>query len=135
MRAMSDPIAFVTTFEIHEGRLDAFKEAARRTMEFNEANGPQIMAGVYLDEANMRANGFQIHRDSESILALWKLADPYMKDVMQHVTTKRVDFYGQPSEAVLQGLQRLVSQGVVVTVTPRFVGFERVAAPAPTSKP
>jgi hypothetical protein len=128
---MSGPIVFVTTFEIHEGKLNAFKEGARRSMEFIEANGPQVMAGVYLDEANLRAHGVQIHRDSESILKHFQLADPYMKDVMPHITTRRVDFYGQPGEAVMQVAQKIASGGAVLTVTPRFAGFERLAAPVP----
>lgn len=127
---MAEPIVFLTTFEIHEGKLDAYKEGVTKSMEFIETNGPQVMAGVYLDEASLRAHGFQVHRDSESILTHFRLADQYMKDVMQHVTTKRVDIYGQPNEAVMQAMQKIVGQGVVLTVTPRFAGFERFPAAA-----
>lgn len=87
---MPEPIVLITTFEIHEGKLDAFKEGVTRSMEFIQANGPQVMAGVYVDEANLRAHGFQVHRDSASILTHFRLADRHMKDVLQHVTTKRV---------------------------------------------
>jgi hypothetical protein len=124
---MAEPIAFVTTLEIHDGKLEAFKAAAQRAMKFHEESGPQIMAGVYLDEANMRAYGFQVHRDSESILSTWKLADPHIRDVMQHITTRRVTIYGQPSEAVMEGMNRLAGQGAEITVIPRLVGFERFA--------
>ena len=62
------------------------------------------MAEICIDENEMRAHGVQVHRDSESILKHWKLADPYMRDVMQYITTTRVDIYGQPNKAVMEGM-------------------------------
>jgi hypothetical protein len=123
---VSSPILFVTTFQIESGALEKFKEAVRKSTDFLEANGPQLMAEVCIDEKEMRAHGIQIHRDSESILAHWKLSDPYMRDVMQHITTTRVDIYGQPNEAVMEGMRRLSSQGAVITATPLFAGFSRL---------
>lgn len=123
---MSEPIVFITTLEIHEGRVGQFQEAARRSVEFLEAKGPQLFLGVYIDEEKGVANGVQVHRDSDSILALWQLADPYMRDVMQHVTTTRVEIYGQPSEAVMEGMRRLASAGASLNVMPRLAGFSRM---------
>ena len=122
---MSGSIIFITTFQIENGALEKFKEAVRKSTDFLETNGPQLMAEVCIDENEMRAHGVQVHRDSESILTHWKLADPYMRDVMQHITTTRVDLYGQPNEAVMEGMRRLSSQGAVLSVIPEFVGFSR----------
>ena len=123
---MSVPIVFITTFQIENGALEKFKEAVRKSMDFLETNGPQLMAEVCIDEKVMRAHGIQVHRDSESILSHWQLADPYMRDVMQYITTTRVDIYGQPNEAVMEGMRRLSSEGAVLSVTPRFAGFSRL---------
>ena len=123
---MSLPIVFITTFQIENGALEKFKEAVRKSMDFLETNGPQLMAEVCIDEKVMRAHGIQVHRDSESILSHWQLADPYMRDVMQYITTTRVDSYGQPNEAVMEGMRRLSSEGAVLSVTRRFVGFSRL---------
>lgn len=120
------PIIFITTFLIEEGSLDKFKEAVRKSTNFLQANGPQLLVEVCIDEKEMRAHGIQVHRDSESILSHWQLADPYMRDVMQYITTTRVEIYGQPNEAVIEGMSRLSSEGAVITVTPRFVGFSRL---------
>ena len=123
---MSVPIIFITTFQIEDGALDKFKEAVRLSTDFLESDGPQLMAEVCINENEMRAHGVQIHRDSESILNHWQLTDPHMRNVMQHITTTRVDIYGQPSEAVIEGMRRLTSQGAVISVTPQFVGFSRL---------
>lgn len=127
---MPDPIVFVTAFHIHEGKLKEFKEAAKKSLAFNEANGPHLMAGIYIDEKAMRAHGLQIHRDSESILAAWQLADPHIRSVMPYLTTTRVEIYGQPNEAVMEGMQRLSGEGAELIVTPRLAGFSRF----PTNK-
>lgn len=122
---MSGHIMFITTAQIQNGALEKVKEAARKSLDFIEANGPQLLAEVCIDEEDLCFHGIQVHRDSASILTHWQLADPYMRDVMQYITTTRVDIYGQPSEDVMAGMQRLSSQGVVLSVTSRFAGFSR----------
>ncbi|MEX2143079.1 MAG: hypothetical protein WD740_00670 [Anaerolineales bacterium] len=123
---MTVPIVFITTFQIEKGALEKFKEAAQKSTDFLEANGPQLLAEVCIDENEMRAHGVQIHRDSESILTHWQLADPYMRDVMQYITTTSVEIYGQPNEAVIEGMRQRVSQWAVISITPQFVGFNRL---------
>jgi hypothetical protein len=123
---VSVPIIFITTFQIHDGALEKFKEAVQKSTDFIEANGPQLLAEVCIDEKTMRAHGVQIHRDSESILDHWEITDPYMHDVMQYITTTHVEIYGQPNETVIKGMHRLSSEGAVITVTPRHVGFSRL---------
>lgn len=123
---MSDHILFITTSRIQDGALEKVKEAARKSVAFIEANGPQLLAEVYIDERELRFHSIQVHRDSASIVTHWQLADPFMRDVMQYITTSRVDIYGQPSEVVMAGMQRLSSQGALLSVTPRFAGFSRL---------
>jgi len=123
---MTVPIVFITTFQIEKGALEKFKEAARKSTDFLYTNGPQLFAEVCIDENEMRAHGVQIHRDSESILTHWQLADPYMRNVMQNITTTRVEIYGQPNEAVIEGMRQRASQGAVILITPQFVGFSRL---------
>ena len=120
---MTEPILFIATSQIQDGTLKKFKEAVRKTIAFLEANGPQLLGEVCIDEKEMRAYTIQVHRDSESILAHWQLSDPYRRDVMQYITTTRIDIYGQPNEAVMEGMRQLSAQGAVLSVTPRFAGL------------
>lgn len=122
---MTEPIVFITTMAIHEGTLEEFKEAVAKSMNFLEEKGPQMMASVHIDEEQMVANGFQVHRNSDSILQHWQLADPHMRNVMQYTTTKSVEVYGQPNDAVMAGMQRLASVGATIVVRPRLAGFSR----------
>ena len=122
---MAEPIVFITTMEIHEGKLQEFQESMKKATAFLEANGPQLMAEVYIDIERMMAHVIQIHRDSESILSHWQMADPYQQEVMQHITTTRVEIYGQPNDAVMEGMQRLSGKGATIAVSPHFFGFNR----------
>ncbi len=70
--------------------------------------------------------GVQVHRDSESILSAWKAADPHIREVMQHVRTTRVEIYGRPNDAVMDGMHRLAGAGASVVVKPRLAGFTRL---------
>lgn len=47
----------------------------------------------------------------------------------KQLSTKRVEIFGQPSAAVMEGMKRLASIGAEITVTPRLAGFDRFAAP------
>jgi len=97
----------------------------KRSIEFVETNGPQLLVEVYVDEENMQAYSFQFYPDSESMLFHWQISDPYIRDVMQHSAVKRLDIYGQPNHAVMEGIYSFARNGIIVAVTPYFVGFHR----------
>lgn len=122
---MSEQIMQLTTFEIENGKLEAFKESIEKAVSFAEENGPQLMVEVYIDEENMRAHSCQIQPDSESILSHWEMSDPYIDDVMQSCTLKRLDIYGQPNDTVMEGMSRSSEDGAIMTVTPHFTGYNR----------
>ncbi len=125
---MSDSIMLINTMQIEQGKLEDFKQSVKNSLAFVEANGPQLMVEVYVDEKNLRAYSFQFYRDSESILSHWEMSDPYIRDVMEHITVKRLDIYGQPDDAVMEGVRPFSQDGVIVTVTPHFAGFTRFQA-------
>ncbi len=103
---MSAPVLSIATMRIHDGQLEHFKESVRKSVAFVETNGPHLMAQVYIDEANMLAYSFQVQPDSEAILSHWGQTDPYIRAVNEYMTPERVDFYGQPSDAVMDGLRQ-----------------------------
>jgi len=65
---MSQPIAFLATTRVREGKLDDYKRALRERVEFVEANVPQLIAfNAYVNEEGTEVTALQIHPDSESI--------------------------------------------------------------------
>ncbi|MGH3088715.1 MAG: hypothetical protein ACRDSJ_15530 [Rubrobacteraceae bacterium] len=122
---MSEPIMLINTMQIEDGKLEGFEESIRNSLTFVEANSPQLMVEVFVDEENMRAYSFQLFRDSGSILSHWRMSDPHIRDVMRHITVERLDVYGQPDDAVMDGIRPFSENGVNVSVTPHFAGFAR----------
>jgi hypothetical protein len=122
---MSDSIMLINTMQIEDGNLEDFKGSVKSSLEFVEANGPQLMVEVYVDEKNMRAYSVQFYRDSESIVSHWRMSDPYIRELMRHSTVKRLDIYGRPSDAVMESIRPFSEDGVTVSVTSRFAGFDR----------
>lgn len=123
--AMSERIVQLASFDIRPGKLEVFKQAIRKAVAFAESQGPQLVVETYIDEDSMRASSLQILPSSKAVLAHWKMADPYIRDVMESCIMRRLDVYGEPNEEVMLGLLSLIEQGIPVTVTPAFVGFRR----------
>ena len=119
-------LLFCNTMRITQGHLEGFKDTVREAVEFAEQHGPQLMVQTFIDEQQMLAYSFQLYRDSESVLVHWQLSDPYISKVMEHCTVEKFDVYGQPSEEVMEGLNR--SGESMTTVTPRLMGFVRLPA-------
>lgn len=122
---MSERIVQLASFDIRPGKLEVFKQAIRKAVAFAESQGPQLVVETYIDEDSMRASSLQILPSSKAVLAHWKMADPYIRDVMESCIMCRLDVYGEPNEEVMLGLLSLIEQGIPVTVTPAFVGFRR----------
>lgn len=122
---MSQRIMQLSSLDIRPGKLEQFKQAIREAVAFAESHGPQIVVETFIDEESMRANSLQIMPNSEAVLAHWKMADPYIRDVMESCIMRRLDVFGEPNEEVMLGLLSLIEQGIPVTVTPAFVGFRR----------
>lgn len=124
------PILFHNTMPISEGRLEPFKDAIRQAVTFVEEHGPQLMVEVFVDGEEMLAHSFQLYADSAAIRTHWAISDPYIEQVMEHCRVERFAVFGDPDEAVMEGLRAFASSSAVpITVTPSFFGFTRPATP------
>ncbi|MCY9784853.1 hypothetical protein KIK06_13230 [Nocardiopsis sp. EMB25] len=128
-------LLFHNTMRITPGRLDEFREAIRRAVEFTERHAPQLMVQVFLDEERMLAHSFQLYRDSASVLTHWQLSDPYIRDVMKHCSVRAFEVYGEPDQEVADGLTSSEFDAPVVFL-PRLGGFTRpLGEPLPGQEP
>lgn len=125
-RAGGTPVLMHNTMKITEGRLDGFREAVRRAVEFVEEHGPQLMVRVFIDESEMRAHSFQLYADSEAVRTHWRLSEPYIAGVMEHCSVERLDVYGDPDEEVRAALAPGKAGPFPVSLTPLFTGFLRL---------
>lgn len=126
---MSEPIVFVDSSEIREGKLEEVKMAFLELAEFVETNESRPIAyTIYLDESRMRVTVLQIHPDSGSMELHMELAGPVFARFGDLVTLRSVDVYGKPSEQVLQQLRKKVDVlgDATIAVHDRHAGFVRI---------
>jgi hypothetical protein len=118
-------IMFRNTMRINEGHLQAFKRAIVDAVDFVERHGPQLMVQTFIDEERMLAFSYQLYRDSGAILEHWRLADPYIAQVMEHCAVAEFQIHGEPSQAVKERMHGMLENGRA-TQTRRLAGFVRL---------
>jgi hypothetical protein len=131
MSAMPEPINFVDTWKIRDGRLKELKDAARAFVDFVAENEPRVIAyNVYVDEVSGRSTVVQIHPDSESIEQHIKVAGPHFGRFMElYEPGGTIEIHGRPAGHLLEQMQQIAQQfGVTITVKEPFAGFTRYDA-------
>ncbi|CAL9278862.1 hypothetical protein [Streptomyces sp. SudanB25_2051] len=131
---VDDPVLlFRNTMRINDGQLEEFRAAIDRAVEFARRHGPQTMVQTFVDEERMLAHSFQLYRDSDAVRAHWKLADPYIQDVMAHCRVERFEVFGRPDADVVAGLREALGEQCPLTFPERVAGFTRLPAAHPRS--
>jgi hypothetical protein len=124
----ADPIVVIDSSEIREGKIDELKTALTELVEFVEANEAEPIAySIYIDEEGSRMTVMQIHPSSASMELHMRLAGPIFRKFTDLVVLSSVDFYGTPSDAVLEQMRQkaqLLGNAPVV-VNELHAGFAR----------
>ncbi|RSN60296.1 hypothetical protein [Actinomadura sp. WAC 06369] len=124
-------LLFRNTMRITDGHLAGFRDAIARAVGFAQEHGPQLMVQTFVDEELMLAHSFQLYRDSDAVRLHWKLADPYIQDVMEHCRVEHFEVFGEPDAGVTAGLRASLGARTPLTFAPRVAGFLRFGeAPA-----
>ncbi|MDI3405802.1 hypothetical protein [Streptomyces cavernicola] len=118
-------LVFRNTMHITDGHLDAFREALADAVDFAHRHGPQLMVETFVDEDRMLAHSLQIYRDSDAVRLHWKLADPYIRAVMEHCRVDRFEVFGEPDADVREGLRSGLGDQAPPTYSRRVAGFLR----------
>jgi quinol monooxygenase YgiN len=117
--SMTEPIVFVDSSEILEGKLEDVKTVVKELVEFVDANEPRPIAyHVYFSADGTLMTVIQVHPDSASMEFHMEAAGsvfPQFKDLLKMST---MDIYGKPSDRLLKQMRdkakMLGAAGVVV---------------------
>ena len=128
------PLVVVDSSEIREGKIDELRTALTALVEFVEANeAAPIAYSIYIDENDRRMTVMQIHPSSTSMEFHLRLAGPIFREFTELVRLSRVDFYGTPSDALLEQMRdkAAVLGGASVVVNDFHAGFARFVTAQP----
>jgi len=104
---MSDPIVVIDSSAIEQGKLEELKAALKELVEFVEANEADPIAyNIYFNEDGTRMTVVQIHPSSASMEFHMKVAAPVFTKFAELLRLSQVDFYGKPSDALLEQMRQ-----------------------------
>ena len=125
---MSHPIVVVDSSRIREGKLEEVEAVIEELVAFVRVNEAQPIAySIYLDEEGTRMTVVQVHPDSASMERHLKVAGQVFRKFSDLLTLSRVDFYGEPSAALVEQMREKAQMlgNAPVVVNPLQAGFAR----------
>lgn len=125
---MPQPIVYIDTSEVREGRLDELETKLKVLAAFVEANVPRLISyGFYFNEERTRMAVVAVHPDSESLEYHLDTGGKEFRKFAELIELSSIEVYGQVSDPVLERLHRkarMLGRGTV-TVHDFHAGFAR----------
>jgi hypothetical protein len=131
METSSQPIVYVDTSEVRDGRLQELKAAMEDLTQFVAANEPRLLAyNVYFSDDGARMTVLHINPDSASLELHMDVAGPKFPPIGEFIDMLAIDVYGDPDEALVERLRQkaeMLGRGTV-RVHEFHAGFARLTA-------
>lgn len=125
---MSQPIVYVDTSAVREGKLEELEEAMENLAAFVEANMPQLMSyGFFLNEDRTQMTVVAVHPDSASLEFHMDEGDEEFRKFGELIDLLSIEVYGRVSDAVRERLHqkaRMLGKGSVA-IHDFYAGFAR----------
>ena len=134
---MVEPLIFISTFTLKEGKLEDFKQYSEEFAKFIEENEPRLIHfEQYTNEDGTEVAGVQIHPDMDSMAFHMQLIREHIGQAFEFLdVTKSYQVYGEPSDDFVEQLKQTggfqetrVPEAVIVKS--KFSGFNRLPATA-----
>jgi len=127
---VAEPVAYVTTFRIKEGKFQDYQRFLAELLKAIEENEPRIIAiHTFANEDGTEMTSIQLHPDTESMDAHTQVLAETMgqlaeerTDVFQFIELVRAEVFGAPGERASEMDKPLIEAGVPFTFKPRHVG-------------
>jgi len=122
------PIVYIDTSAIREGKLQDLKAAMKHLAAFVEANVPRILSyAFFLEEAGKEMSVVAVHPDSAGLEFHMQAGAAEFRKFASLIELKRIEVYGRVSESVLERLHakaRMLGSAPVI-VHDFQAGFDR----------
>lgn len=125
---MAQPIVYIDTSAIREGKLDQLELAMKDLAAFLEANVPQLISyGFFLDKDRTQMTVVAVHPDSAALEFHMDAGGAEFRKFVDLIDLFRIEIYGRVSDVVLERLHqkaRMLGSGSVA-VHEFYAGFAR----------
>lgn len=104
---MPDPIVYVDTSRIREGKLEELKVAMKRLAGFIEANNPRIISyRFFVDDEATSMSVVAVHPDSAALELHMDVGDAEFRKFADLVDLSSITVYGEISDSVRERLNQ-----------------------------
>lgn len=127
---MVEPIIFIGTHTIKEGKLEEFEQHFRDFCAFIEANEPRLIHfALYVSEDGTEVSVVQVHPDEDSMAFHMQVAADHFAQAYEFLdSTKSIQIYGTSSGALVEQMKQVSSPEVAVIAKQELTGFNRLPA-------
>ncbi len=126
---MAEPIVYVDTSKIREGKLAEVEESVEELVPFVEANMPRLISyGFFFNEDRTEMTVVAVHPDSASLEYHLDMGKEEFRGFADLLDLLKIEVYGPVSDAVIERLNqkaRMLGRGTV-TVHEFYAGFARL---------
>jgi len=125
---MSNPIVYVDTSKIREGKFDKLKMAMKDLAAFVEANMPRILSyAFFLNDNQTQMTVVAIHPDSASLEFHLDTGAAEFRKFATILNLLKIDVYGRVSESVISRLEEKAEAlgSGTLTIHEFYAGFTR----------
>ena len=120
---MSEPIVFVSTHRIKEGKLEGFRQVSREMKPLLEASQPHtVFFQGYLNEDGTEVTFVWVFPDADAMDLHFQGAAERSARAYEFVQPQRFEIYGTPSDQVLSTMRQEAGPGVDLVVKPQPMG-------------
>jgi hypothetical protein len=125
---MSNPIVYVDSSKIREGKFDKLKMAMKDLAAFVEANMPRILSyAFFLNDDQTQMTVVAIHPDSASLEFHLDTGAVEFRKFATLLDLLKIDVYGRVSESVISRLEEKAEAlgSGTLTIHEFYAGFTR----------
>jgi hypothetical protein len=123
---MSEPIVFISTHRIKEGKLDGFKQVSQEMTPLLEAGQPNtVFFQGYLNEEETEVTFVWVFPDADAMDLHFHGAAERSAKAYEFVQPQHFEIYGTPSDRVLSMLRQGPAVDLIVKPQP-LSGFIRL---------
>jgi len=120
---MSEPVVFISTHRIKEGKLDDFKRLSREMTPLIEAGKPQtVFFQAYLNEEGSEVTIVHVFPDADGMDLHFQGADERSSKAYEFIQPQRFEIHGTPSDQVLSTMRQAATPGIDLILKPQPLG-------------
>jgi len=120
---MSEPIVFVISFNIKEGKADEFKKHYQDSIQSIFDSKPGTLAQLaYENEASTEFTVIRLFPSADALDHHLLGADERSRKTFKFIEPNSIEIFGTPNLATLEKMEKIAGSDVTMSISPNYMG-------------